>query len=90
MKINKPFTQNYYNICVYICRICYINMYVWTINNNLKQNKKMKKILFALLFIAMLSMCIAMLTKNIYLLGIAELVAIPTIAGLIKLNFKTK
>lgn len=47
----------------------------------------MKKILFTLLFIAMLSMCIAMLTKNIYLLGISELVAYTAIAVLIKLNF---
>lgn len=48
----------------------------------------MKNILFGLLIFAMLLMFTSILITNIYMLGLAEIIAIPTMILLIRLNLK--
>jgi len=55
-----------------------------------EKRKKMKNKLFILLIVAMVLMCVSFLLRNIYLLGIAEIIIIPTMVMLIKLNLTSK
>jgi membrane protein implicated in regulation of membrane protease activity len=48
----------------------------------------MKNILFTLVVIGMLLMCLSLITRNIYILGLAEIIVIVPTVKLIILNFK--
>lgn len=49
----------------------------------------MKNTLFTLLIIGLLILCISVMTKNIYLLGLSEILVIIPVLKLIHININT-